>query len=834
MNRINVKTARAAVAPTPGIAWNNAPPPLQEWVGREHLLHTLTQDWLAPDRQVTGLIAAGGEGKSSLARRWVDHLFIDPTEALPDAPAKERDPRSTSQVVPDGVFWWSFDAHPSVETFFEAALSYLSGGRVDPRRLPSAHAQGQMIAAMLGIGRYLFVLDGLEAVQHQGGDQSGRVQSAALRELLTALTAPDCTSFCLITSRIPALDLSDLAAYVARDVPPLSLAEGRKLLAQMGVGDAQAPSRGDAMLDKLVIDWDGHALSLGLIGTYLASYHGGDAAHAEQIAPPAADEPRHTRTHRILRRYDERLTDAERATLTLFSAFRLPVQESALKQVLWGRVLKKPSLLGRLFGREPKTVVRAHGLNAPIAALDSDAWSALVERLVARRLLRHAPRKGTYTTHSLIRDHYRAHLAAIDRAQIKHAHEGIADYYLQRAGDVPYNPTLGDLQPAIEAVHHTCRAGDYDGAWRMLWATVRQKERYVLDQELCAYETALAILSDFFLQGDMDRYPQVSDPYAKRDILTSAGACLMNLGRPDRAIVYFTRGTETALKIQDWANASIGHLNIVGLQVHIGLLDAGKDTLQKAATLARLAQSERDECDGLTWQAWLAYLRGDIDTAGKTFRKALALERQIESGHHHLTALRGIQHADYLRRTGDWVSARLGTELNHALCERQRWFDNVSQCQRVLGDLYASAENHRKARAHYDQAVQIARSISVPHVLVEALLARGRWAARSALQSEPPSHPEPIEGYPSTGSGCLAEAALTDLNEALRYAVQGRYRLYEVDIRAALSWAHLAQGAVERARQEAQRARRMSLEMGYHWGRMDAEEAMNALAPAGL
>lgn len=62
-------------------------------------------------------------------------------------------------------------------------------------------------------------------------------------------------------------------------------------------------------------------------------------------------------------------------------------------------------------------------------------------------------------------------------------------------------------------------------------------------------------------------------------------------------------------------------------------------------------------------------------------------------------------------------------------------------------------------------------------------------------------------------------AAFGDLEEALGYAVEGGYRVYEADVRAALAWAHRAAGDADAARAEAARARQMSEEMGYGWGR---------------
>jgi len=46
---------------------------------------------------------------------------------------------------------------------------------------------------------------------------------------------------------------------------------------------------------------------------------------------------------------------------------------------------------------------------------------------------------------------------------------------------------------------------------------------------------------------------------------------------------------------------------------------------------------------------------------------------------------------------------------------------------------------------------------------------------------------------------------------------------------AGLAWAHLAAGDTNRARQEAERAQRMSADMGYHWGQVDAAEVLAAL-----
>jgi len=588
----DVAAARAAVAPDLGVAWNNAPPLLPEWTGRAELLAALDRDWADPQRRVTGLIGFGGEGKSSLARQWVETLLSLPSEEGKMAP-------------PDGVFWWGFYEKPSVDEFFEAAITWL-GGETLAQRTRSSSTRAQVIGAMLGAGRVLFVLDGLEVMQHQDGDQYGLLRSADLRAFLELFAGPEHNSFCLLTSRAPLLDLMDYTTYTHRDVERLLPGDGRALLRNLGVTGA------DAALDQVVADWDGHALTLGLVGSYLADRYGGDVRKIDDLPPPTADEPRYQRVHRVLRRYDEHLTEAERAFLTLFSAFRTPVRKEAFGKVFRAPQSPPPPQPSPSKGEEAPLSLAGRGvvgegraISAPIAALDDAEFAALVERLVAYR--------------------------------------------------------------------------------------------------------------------------------------------------------------------------KVG------------------------------------ECQSMAHQAWAAHLSGDLESASDVFQQAEALGREMASATRYLYSNRGIFHADHLRRTGQADYARRVTEANLEDWVRDyKWLRDESQCHHVLGDLDADQDDHNSARAHYDQALKIARGISARDVLIEALLARGRWAAR---------HPD-LSGL---------DQASSDLNEALDYALEGGYRIYEADIRVALAWAHRAARDPARARQEAERAQQMSVDMGYHWGQVDAAEVLAAL-----
>ena len=107
-------------------------------------------------------------------------------------------------------------------------------------------------------------------------------------------------------------------------------------------------------------------------------------------------------------------------------------------------------------------------------------------------------------------------------------------------------------------------------------------------------------------------------------------------------------------------------------------------------------------------------------------------------------------------------------------------------------------------------------------MLIEALLARGRWAARL-----------PVSDLRSFQNLAGLPQAFSDLREGLGYAADGGYRIYETDMRIGLAWAYLAAVDGAAAGQEAARVQTMSREMGYHWGLVDAEEVLAVIGEGG-
>lgn len=352
------------------VALHDVPPNISEWVGREELLQALDNDWADSQLRVTGLVGFGGEGKSSLVRRWLTNVF-----------------RGRILPKPEGIFWWSFYSVPNVGAFLKALIDFLvEPGLGEQFYEQEYEAQIHFIAALLSTKRFLLILDGLEVMQHQYGEQYGLMLQDKLAQLLQYLASNYHHSHTFITSRAPIIDLIDFKTYVHRDVNRLTMGEGQQLLHTLGV-------RGErATLGEIVSAWDGHALTLSLIGAYLVKFHGGAAQFHDQIPIPTAQESRYEQVNRILRRYDEHLTDEEKFFLTVLSNdFRRPIQERSLIPT---------------FRQRANIYIQIAKSDPMLAAGSDEDFATVIKQLCSYRILQFESKNQEYIMHALIRTYY--------------------------------------------------------------------------------------------------------------------------------------------------------------------------------------------------------------------------------------------------------------------------------------------------------------------------------------------------------------------------------------------------------------------------------------------
>lgn len=272
--------------------------PAPHFRGREAQLAMLKGWWndpASPDR-VVSLVAIGGTGKTALTAQLLREVL--------------------GQQRAAGTLVWSFYESPDTSVFLREACLYFTG--------EAGEAGGRLErlkATLRDSAPHLLVLDGLERVQAEGGGgrARGELEDPTLRQLLRSIATGLGRARALITSRFPVADLESWrgAGYRAERLDDLDAAAARAVLRAWRVqGD-------DARLDELAKSVGLHALSVSVLGSYLANFAGGDPARAPRLnlEDASVENPEAARLLRLLQHYAKSLSPEERHLMARLSMF---------------------------------------------------------------------------------------------------------------------------------------------------------------------------------------------------------------------------------------------------------------------------------------------------------------------------------------------------------------------------------------------------------------------------------------------------------------------------------------------------------------------------------
>ena len=224
--------------------------------GRDHWLDALDAAWAKPTLNVYTLVAWGGVGKTSLVAHWVSERM-----AAKGWPGVER------------YFDWSFysqgtgeSRQTSSDLFIQEALKFFDDP--DPTK-GSPWERGERLAGLVRRHRTLLVLDGIEPLQYPVNDpQAGRLKDQALEALLQGLAA-DNPGLCLVTTREHLKNIESQATTEEQKLDKLAKEAAIALLRHLQIVGTEAE------MEAAWKDAGGHALTLQLLGRFLADAHGG-------------------------------------------------------------------------------------------------------------------------------------------------------------------------------------------------------------------------------------------------------------------------------------------------------------------------------------------------------------------------------------------------------------------------------------------------------------------------------------------------------------------------------------------------------------------------------
>jgi transcriptional regulator with XRE-family HTH domain/tetratricopeptide (TPR) repeat protein len=576
----------------------------RHFVGRQEELARLRAFCAQPGGGLMVVLAVGGAGKTALVERL----------------AAEQ----------DSVF---------VHSFYEDA-------RTEPA-----------LEALSGEGARLVVLDGLEAVQSEGGEGRafGELEDPALRRALREAASGSGRARVLLTTRLPVTDLAAWPELPVLSLPPLSDSESRRLLRAYGLrGD-------DAALSPLCARAGGHALSVAMYGSYVGTFLGGEPAHAERLVPEQAqaDDPVARRLSAVLDAYGSALDERERQLLARLSLFAGPAEIP---------------LLAALSRQPPEAVLQA------------------LARLERYGLVARTP--AGVTAHPFVREHFRALLDTP-----REAHARLSEVLEQSLSGRPSarvsEPELLDRYELL--LDQTLRAGRPLEAWGIYRRALGGFEH--LGLRLGAMTRGARVLSRFAPGGDPAAVDTQLEGEARARLLYDWGLYALALGdlprvwRCHEAYERALRGVHPEVALS---------MRAVGLRTRAyaawlsGAFDQAREQLQASLALAERLQSASQQVRGLALLAMVEHDAGELD----------ASDRLRAQAHRHEplpTARRAMWEAEMLLARGRRGEARALLELAMDDCAQRGWAGHVAHGHTLLG-LCALPEGVEVARGELERA----------------------------------------------------------------------------------------------------------------------------------
>ena len=613
---------------------------------------------------------------------------------------------------------------------------------------------------------------------------------------------------------------------------------GADLLVDLGVHGRQRD------LEAAVHELQGHALSVTLLGTYLAEVCGGDIRHRDQfdfahiVLSPAEQSELLTdktivpakRAAKVMRGYlaqfdklakegaSDGLGGPELVLLNLLGLFDRPADGPAVDALLEQHI---PGLTDGLFFERLEKTSGFWPFKSRKKRLSETKRAARLREAKSRlRKLRLLSKPNPDDPHELdahpvVRAFFAGRLEETAPKAAKAAHQILYRHYAAAAPDLP--KTLVTMHPLFHAVQHGVKAGRaqeaFDGVFvpRILHANDKYLERV-----LGAFGVELACIGNFF--ETPWRTPRREFKTANQAwLLGSAAFALTALGRLNDSVKPRRASLEAVIALQDWTNAAIHGGQLTATLLTLGRAGEAVGVAGQAVTHADRSGNEAQSEFRRANLAAALTAAGDLGRAAVLFAEAEKIRGQLDPDRAQLYSLRGYQYGDLILARGDAAQALERGRYQLGIAERHL-NNGLGLSDIGFGHLLTGRAQEAllgaEAASSLDAAVAGLRKSGNNNYLPQALLARA-------------AHRRPRA---ASGETDLIERLRADLAEVEDIAGE-EMRLYLTDLaleRARLALdvpAAFASAQAARAEAEAQTAKAAALiaDTGYH--RRDGELA---------
>ncbi|WP_339133773.1 MAG: hypothetical protein WGN25_13665 [Candidatus Electrothrix sp. GW3-4] len=725
--------------------------------GREEELNLLDQAWQEEKTKVLVLTAFGGMGKTALMQTWLD---------------------AKGYAGADAVYTWSFysqgtaeDRQASAAEFFASALPWFEH---DGSPLPSEHDRGLRLAELVCRQRTLLILDGLEPLQYPlAGAMDGALRDKGILCLCRQLAAQN-NGLLLISSRQPVQELVDRPGVEQHELDPLSKAAGVELFRAAGIIGT------DKELVAAVNTYNGHALSLNLLATYLCEYENGDIRKQDSL--------------RCLTEFPEE-TRTSRHAFKVMAAYEQQLSGTADLQVLYSLGLfDRPVSAGTMNCLRESEIEHVGGPN------NDKVFHAACRRLRRLGLLNRddAEHPGTLDCHPLVQQYFGKRLEELHPESWQQAHARLYEYF-KALPDKELPDTLEEMELLFAAVRHGCAAEmHHETLHKVYYPRILRNNEDYLCVKIGSTNADLTILSRFF-----DKLWQVPistlSNYDRALLISRVGFILQGLGRLNEALPTIQVGLKWYINQDDMINAAIMAGNLSQLYLSIGEVSKAVNAGRQGFEFAVKSNCTSQRIDSLTDLADALHQSGTVYESRDLFVEA---EKKQKLEADLLYSMRGIHYCDLLLTAGGWHEVKkrakktlgwvkkdgglLDVALDElslgraavqeaiALSDQLTVFSHLGlapdlACLSLPGSTIASAnrviEAMRRANDWLNQAVNGLREAGQEDDLPRGLLARAawhRWAAVLLDQSD-------------------ITQAVQDLQETEEIAQRGGMKLHLID-----------------------------------------------------
>ncbi|MBD3183483.1 AAA family ATPase [Candidatus Poribacteria bacterium] len=769
----------------PLLSLANLPSTEARLFGRDNELKILDSAWNDPEINIVSLVAAGGVGKTTLVNNWLNKM-------------QEDDYRGAARI-----YGWSFynqgvtkgtqaladknqteieETQASADAFITAALEWFG----DPNPTEgSLWNRGERLAGLIGKQKTLLILDGLEPLQNPPGQETGKIKDRALKNLLRGLMYQN-SGLCIITTRLPVDDLKENVGNSVKQIvlEDLSHEAGAKLLKSLGVKDTLDINDTDDEINEAMDEFGRNALTLTLLGRYLAIVYGGDIRERHRIDKLTIEPKQGEQAKRIMKSYETWFKDeTELGILKVMGLFYRPEEIDVVNELL------------------------ESGISMLIPELKNKSD---VTRQIALSNLRDAGllfpkdpnRPDILDWHPLMREYFGEKLKEDEQDSWRKAHYIMYKYYESKAKEFP--ETFKEMESLYTAMAHGCQAERYEDAWNDVYLPRIPGEqrpdgkKFYSTYILGAFGAELDALSHFFSNPWKELVENI-DPAIGLSVRQQTGFCLRAQGLTKQAVDCLKEALKEHRKKPEWKEEAVKDTSILmQLYLNMGEIENAEKCIGEGVDLADEIEDVLEPFKKRTEHAWVLFKMGRMVEADKLFNEAWSL-----SGAKQAEKQQGGTYSYSVSRYCEFLLS-----MGRCKCEEAEEYTN--KAEKVQGDnKLAIALNtltlgkiallkNEDAEELLNNAAEGFRESGRDDDLPRGLLARALYYIKKSDFTN----------------------AQRYLDEVMTFARDNKMRLYEADCYLEYSWLYLTMDKISEVQKSMEKAREMINHMCYHrWDR---------------